>query len=127
MCRAVPGVNSHGDSSVRDESRFGIGFSSIFFVKHHPHTYPPVFGTDERFREAFVRKMECLKVNRLSGVLHRFDDGIKCSALRRKPDARLFNVGDVCRNRRSHDGGTGRSYYVTKHLRSSLQLSINRR
>ena len=53
--RAVPGVNSHGDSCVRDESRFGISFSPIFFVKHHPQTYAPVFGSDERFREAFVR------------------------------------------------------------------------
>lgn len=33
VCRSVPGVNSHGDSSVRDASRFGIGFSPIFFVK----------------------------------------------------------------------------------------------
>ena len=122
MRRAVLGIDSHRNPRVRDESRFGIDLFPIFFVEHRPHPYAPVFGSDERFREAFVRKMKRLKVNRLSGVLYRVDDGIKRPALRRKLDARLFNVGDVCRGYGSYDRDTRRSCYLTKHLRLLLNF-----
>ena len=109
MRRAVLSIDSHRNPRVRDKSRFGIGLFPIFFVEHRPHPYAPVFGSDERFREAFVRKMERLKVNRLSGVFDRRYDGIKRAALRRKPNPRFFNVGNVRR-------GCG-SYYIVRKIR----------
>ena len=78
--RAVLCIDSHGDPCVRDEFRFGIGFFPIFFVEHRPHPYASVFGSDERFCEAFVRKVERREVNRLLGVFDRSYDGIKRAA-----------------------------------------------
>ena len=120
--RAVLCIDSHGDPCVRDESRFGIGLFPIFFVEHRPHPYAPVFGSDERFREAFVRKVERREVNRLSGVFDRRYDGIKRAALRRKPNPRFFNVGNVRRGCGSYDRDTRRSCYLTKHLRLLLNF-----